>query len=275
MMESTMCTNCGNTFQGRFCNLCGQKVFSVKDKKLSHILNETFHFLTHFEGKFLKTMRTVLASPGKLSRDYCAGIRQRYYKPISFFLLLIIIYLIFPFMEGLNMRLEYYRGVDGMGEMISQQIDAKMAASQMTEQELAKIFRSKSEKTAKILLLILIPLCALALKLLFFRSRKTAYDYMILATEINIFVLLVFFTLLPFVLLLLMLVLQITGFQEQLFLPVLLIIFAVALTAMFRTFFSAGWISAIVKSLAFIFCYYVISQIIYKTLLFELTLMLI
>lgn len=274
-MEMTTCINCGNSFTGQYCNQCGQKIFTAKDKTFKGILEEVLHFLTHFEGKFFKTMRTVILRPGRLSRDYCNGIRQRYYKPISFFLMLIIIYLIFPFMEGLNMRFEFYRGVDVTGEFINQQIDDKIAATGMSESELGEIFKTKSEKTAKILLLTLVPLTAVALFFLFFNSRKTAYDYMILATEINIFVLLVFFLLLPYLLLIAVAIFQLRTVQEAYFLPVMLAMFIMALIVMFRSFFYASWFISVIKAAAFLFLYYVITQIIYKTLLFELTFLMI
>ncbi|HEU0137721.1 MAG TPA: DUF3667 domain-containing protein [Flavobacterium sp.] len=274
-METNICINCNNTFTGLYCNRCGQKVFTNKDKSIKGIAEEAFHFATHFEGKFFTTLQTVISRPGKLSRDYCNGIRQRYYKPMSFFLMLIIIYLLFPYMEGLNMRLEYYRGVVLTGDLITQQIDNKLIESGLTENELGKIFRQKSEKIAKVLLLILIPLTAAALHLLFFRRRKTAYDYMVLATEINIFVLLVFFLIFPLLLAIAFTVANVQTMDESIFTPFMLVVFIAALMQMFRSFFRESWLSLFIKSTLFLLLYFVISQIIYKSLLFELTFLLI
>src|SRR5687768_6645997 len=99
------CKNCGNHFSGKFCNNCGEKVITGHDKSVLHLVDEGFHFLTHFEGKFFTTLRTMFSKPGLLSLDYCNGIRKRYYKPVSFFLLLVILYLLFPMFQGLNMTL--------------------------------------------------------------------------------------------------------------------------------------------------------------------------
>jgi hypothetical protein len=173
------------------------------------------------------------------------------------------------------MRLEYYRGVVLTGDLITQQIDNKLIESGLTENELGKIFRQKSEKIAKVLLLILIPLTAAALHLLFFRRRKTAYDYMVLATEINIFVLLVFFLIFPLLLAIAFTVANVQTMDESIFTPFMLVVFIAALMQMFRSFFRESWLSLFIKSTLFLLLYFVISQIIYKSLLFELTFLLI
>src|SRR5688500_3391743 len=103
------CKNCNHSFTGKYCNVCGEKVYSGHDKEIKHVFEEAFHFLTHFEGKFLTTIKTIFTNPGMLSLDYCNGIRKKYFKPISLFLMIVILYLLFPLFEGLNMRLQYHQ----------------------------------------------------------------------------------------------------------------------------------------------------------------------
>ena len=78
-MPSVKCKNCQHEFTGKFCNQCGEKVYSEHDKSLKHVFEEGFHFLTHFEGTFFNTLRTIVLRPGKLSLDFCYGIRKRYF----------------------------------------------------------------------------------------------------------------------------------------------------------------------------------------------------
>lgn len=100
------CSNCGNTFSGNYCNNCGQEYFDHEDKSFAHLAGEVLHFITHLEGSFWLTLKTVLASPGSLAKDYCAGARKRYFIPISFFLLIVVLYLVFPIFQGLNMEVQ-------------------------------------------------------------------------------------------------------------------------------------------------------------------------
>src|SRR6187402_34629 len=136
-MEQNTCKNCNTTLKGTYCHNCGQKNYTEKDKNLKGIFEEVFHFMTHFEGTMLTTLKTLLGKPGKLSKDYCDGIRKKYYKPISFFLLLIVVYLVFPFFQGLNMRMPYYKHIPLSGHAIARQINNKTTAKQITETELA------------------------------------------------------------------------------------------------------------------------------------------
>ncbi|HYC86973.1 MAG TPA: DUF3667 domain-containing protein, partial [Chryseosolibacter sp.] len=102
------CKNCTAPVDSNYCQECGEKVHYGKDRSFKHLFEEAFHFLTHFEGKFFTTLKTMFAAPGKLSLDFCHGIRKKYFKPLSFYLLVIIIYLIFPLFEGLNIKLKYH-----------------------------------------------------------------------------------------------------------------------------------------------------------------------
>src|SRR5689334_1275203 len=105
-MESATinCKNCGHSFSGKYCNNCGEKVYTEHDRTFMHFVEEGMHFITHLDGTLINTIRTMFKSPGKLSVDYCAGKRKTYFKPLSFFLLLVVIYLLFPFFQALNMR---------------------------------------------------------------------------------------------------------------------------------------------------------------------------
>src|SRR5687767_10494276 len=107
-LQPVACKNCGTSFTGKYCNECGEKRYTEHDRTVTHFVEEGVHFLTHFEGTFFTTLRYIFTRPGKLSADYCFGIRKSLFKPLSLFLLLCIIYLLFPVFEGLNMRLNYH-----------------------------------------------------------------------------------------------------------------------------------------------------------------------
>mgnify|MGYP003546581747 FL=1 len=108
MQENSVCKNCGNHFTGKFCNQCGEKIYNEKDKLIKHLFNDAIHFTSHFDGTFLTSLKTAITKPGKISLDYCSGIRKKYFKPVPFFLLLVVFYLLFPRFQGLNMKAGTY-----------------------------------------------------------------------------------------------------------------------------------------------------------------------
>src|SRR5437764_14672974 len=93
---SVTCKNCGNQFQGNYCNLCGEKVYHDHEKTFSHFLEETFDFITHFDSKFFRSLWLIFSRPGFLAREYADGKRTTYFSPLSLFLIVIVIYLLFP-----------------------------------------------------------------------------------------------------------------------------------------------------------------------------------
>lgn len=178
------CKNCSHALTGNYCSQCGEKRHKPEDKKIGHLLHETFHFLTHFEGSFFLTFRTAFGKPGKLSADYCDGIQKKYFKPVSFFLFSVILYLLFSSFQGLNMKFAVYVNEEyGLRFYTLEPARQKLKALGITTNELAARYDAKSPKVAKVLLFLLIPLSALVLYGLSFRKRRYYYDHFVLATE--------------------------------------------------------------------------------------------
>jgi hypothetical protein len=41
------CKNCNNKFSGNYCNMCGEKIYTMHDKSISHFFKEGLHFFDH------------------------------------------------------------------------------------------------------------------------------------------------------------------------------------------------------------------------------------
>ncbi len=197
-MDKHICHTCQNHFHGKYCNNCGEKVYDEKDKSVIHFFDDAIHFITHFDGTLFNTLKAMATKPGLLSLDYCNGIRRKYFKPLSLFLLLVVLYLIFPFFEGLNMRLEFYKRNPLYGHFAEQKITNTLKEKQITFLQLEELFHHKSEKISKVLLVLIIPFTALFFWLFTFKKRKYFFDQLIFSTEINSIYLLWGFLLLPF-----------------------------------------------------------------------------
>ncbi|WP_290837528.1 DUF3667 domain-containing protein [Flavobacterium sp.] len=270
---ANVCKNCETVFEGKFCNNCGQKHYSEHDKNFGHIVEEALHFVTHLEGTLPRTVKTILLKPGKLSQDYCFGIRKKYYKPISFFLLLVVLYLLFPIFTGLNQPLAAYNGMPVVGPTFQSQIEAKMSLLHLSFEDFSMEFHHKSEKLSKIFLFLLIPLTALPLKLLFFRSKRPLFDHFIMATELCSFILLVLFLLLPIVILPAIRLINVNRIQDDFLLPVAaILIFTFSFIAIKR-FYDQKWYWILPKAILLTGSVAVLSQFVYKPLLFEITML--
>ena len=144
-----VCKNCGNSFNGKFCNSCGQK-FDVPQFTYKHIFEEGFHAFTHADKSFLAFIKKILISPGRVAYEYIIERkRKKYFNPFTFFLLVTAIN---AFMEGAELHLKeklfHYNN------------------------EYGQIFNIYS----KVLSLICIPLVALAFWLVHFKKPRFLYS---------------------------------------------------------------------------------------------------
>jgi len=86
-----ICLNCGAHLQGRYCHVCGQENVVPKES-LGQLIRHFFEDITHFDGKFFKTIKYLITKPGFLSQEYLAGRRARYLHPIRMYLFISFIF---------------------------------------------------------------------------------------------------------------------------------------------------------------------------------------
>lgn len=280
--QSTPCINCGNAVTDQFCSRCGEKVFSEHDKSIGHFLHEAFHFLTHLDGKFLTSLKAVFFKPGQLSLEYCQGIRKKYFKPVSLFLVGVIIYLFFPLLQGLNMS--HAENLDTFGQLrygvVREYAIRKAHEENITLEKLGEKYDAKSPKVSKIMLLLLLPLTAAVLWLLFFRKTKYLFDHLILGTEVSVVFLYLMFLIIPLLLNLAgMLWHGITGrdfgYDDSLLFPLQVVFLSGYWSVAFHRFYKTGWFEAIWKTVAFFVLHGLLVYIFYRLLLFFVVMMLI
>jgi len=87
------CKNCEKILSGDYCNKCGQKASIDKVT-----FKETFHDFTHtvfsVNAPLWSTLKLLAVNPGKLFREYLSGRRKNYYKPVAFFIITTLTYLV-------------------------------------------------------------------------------------------------------------------------------------------------------------------------------------
>lgn len=84
--KSVTCPNCGYSFDGidNYCPNCGQENHS-HHAPFKHIFIELIESLTHFDTKFLTSLKTLLFKPGLLTKDYNEDKRARYVPPVRLY----------------------------------------------------------------------------------------------------------------------------------------------------------------------------------------------
>lgn len=248
-------------------------MYTDHDRKALHFLEEGLHFLTHFDGKFFTTVKTIFTRPGQLSLDYTFGIRKKYFKLLSLFLLLVVLYLLFPLFEGLNMQLYYHVRHPMYGGFAREKALEVMSQRHLTDAAMSALFHQASEKTSKILLLILIPLTALGTWAITFKKRKYLFDQLVFATEVNCFYLMWGFLLLPLLLMVVAGLWQlffsgVINFNDQITGPLVAAPLVAFAAVAGRRFFSLGKWESVLFAFYFVLLHAFIVQFVYKFALF-------
>ena len=89
----TYCHNCDAPAEGKYCSECGQRT-SVHKVTFRDSFQDFWDFLFSVNAPFFKTIKYLFINPGKVLREYLDGKRKSYYKPVAFFLLWTVIYLL-------------------------------------------------------------------------------------------------------------------------------------------------------------------------------------
>ena len=196
---SAPCTNCGAGPVDRFCAACGQRRVTPDDFTARAFLHELLGEFISLDGRLWLTLWTLVRHPGKLAREYFDGRGARYMRPLNLFLLLnLVFFIIQPHTGLLQWHLRGYvqrmsnapRLVEekrlARAEEVAVDLRKHGEASAAPKVESMEIFESNFESTLqnlkKSMLLLAIPLFALALTALYGSTHRIA-EHLIFSTH--------------------------------------------------------------------------------------------
>lgn len=93
MANIFICKNCESETSGSYCNNCGQRT-SIKKVTFSETFQDIINGMFSLDAPLWMTVKMLIVNPGKLFRDFLSGKRKTYYKPVSFFILTTIIFVL-------------------------------------------------------------------------------------------------------------------------------------------------------------------------------------
>lgn len=79
------CLNCNAEVQGRYCHICGQENVDTYETAW-HLVTHFFQDITHYDGKFISTIRYLVTKPGFLTKEYINGRRASYLSPVRMYI---------------------------------------------------------------------------------------------------------------------------------------------------------------------------------------------
>lgn len=176
----TRCANCGLPLQSPYCAQCGEKRLEPGDLALPHLLKELAESLTHADSRLLRSFKYLLIRPGFLTAEYLRGRRKPYLKPLAFFLIINLVYFLtidFNDVRTFETPLQLQYG-NPYGHFVTRILAARLAGA--TPEESAAFeaaFNLQNHALSKSMLLLLAPLLAMPLWLLFRRRRYVTMHF--------------------------------------------------------------------------------------------------
>ena len=88
-----ICKNCNSEINSNYCQNCGQRT-AIHKVTFSETFEDVINSMFSIDAPLWVTVKTLVLNPGKLFRDYLSGKRKTYYKPVTFFILTTIVFVL-------------------------------------------------------------------------------------------------------------------------------------------------------------------------------------
>ena len=173
------CLNCGAPLQGPYCYQCGQHDVDYH-RSFRFFAEDALENFLHFDGKFLATVRCLVAQPGFLTTEFLAGRRARYAPPLRF-------YLLTSFLAIFAVSLAPVRFTFTPNPPGSQHPAAGWWALFRPEVLQSEEFATRLHHLLPGALFLCVPLLALLLKLAYARSHQFYVAHLIFALHLQAF----------------------------------------------------------------------------------------
>ena len=127
LRKDKTCLNCGTEVPDRFCSHCGQENVDTKES-FGHLINHFFQDITHYDSKFVLTLKYLFTRPGLLTKQYVDGRRMDYVNPIRLYIFTsFVFFLILGIVNHNDPNLDNTEKVDAQLEKTAQKLEKRRA----------------------------------------------------------------------------------------------------------------------------------------------------
>jgi hypothetical protein len=153
---------------------------------VGHVVEEAIGEFTHFDSRFLRTLKLLFTQPGQLSNAYFHGGRSRYTKPLTLF---IIINVIFFFAQPHTGLFGYKYAEYTTNRAHAADVRDHLSQSGESQQSYAARFDANLQNQKKSLLIVSVPVLALLMAILFVGSGRTYAEHLVFSVQVYAFLL--------------------------------------------------------------------------------------
>ena len=187
------CPSCAAPLGARFCGRCGERRAADRQYSLRHFLGEFAASMTNADVSVWRTLAALLRRPGELTAAYMRGERVRYMKPVQLFVLVSIAYFVITGLTGTrayDTPLRQHMRDPRLGLTAQRMVVERLAERRIHYDAFATSFDKTATTQAKSLVIVMVPVFALAVALVEVRRRRFALQHLVFALHAYTFLLL-------------------------------------------------------------------------------------
>jgi hypothetical protein len=218
--EKQHCKNCNTELHGEFCSSCGQRDNELH-LPIKELVNELIDIIPSFDKRLFRSIKPFLFNPGSLTLEYLSGKRKSYISPFKLYFFVSFLY----FLAGSftdNQKVVRFNEVVAEADSVQgkstkdssfvsvRSTDSGLQFTIKDSSQVERVFGSKMKTALKKMksnpklmfdkirehrpkiIFVLLPVFALMLKLLYYRSNVLYIKHLIFSFYFHAFIFFVF-----------------------------------------------------------------------------------
>ena len=176
---------CGSELAGEYCHACGERAHR-EPPTLLRFVGELIGEALDADGRIVKSIRTLIARPGRLTVEYIPGRRKPYLGPAAIFVVSnVLFFFVQPLANVNTFHATLYSQTNWYpySEWAEARVSARLEESGRDREAYAQEFDVTSERFARSLIFLQVPLFALAVMLVELGRRRYFIEHLVFATH--------------------------------------------------------------------------------------------
>ena len=169
------CPGCGTAVTTAFCPACGERPVAPLDLTVRGLGAQALKVVAGLDGRLMRSLRRLVASPGSLTAAYIAGLRKPLVGPFQIFLFANIVFFAVQSLTHVRIfssPLASHLQLQDWSPLARALVTDRLAAKQTTLALYAPVFDHAVVLNAKSLVVLMVLPFALLLPLVFHASRR-------------------------------------------------------------------------------------------------------
>jgi hypothetical protein len=188
-----ICPTCDISVSDSYCARCGEQRLGKRELSLAGLGAQAVESVANVDGRVFRSLRALLLRPGELTAAYLRGQRKPYVGPVQLFLVANVLFFVLQTALGfhaLSNPLDSHLEDQVYSEWATTLAERRFESKGVTREAYAPLFDRAVAVNAKLLAVVLVPMFALLVSLLFLRSRRRAVAHLVFGLHFVAFLLL-------------------------------------------------------------------------------------